>query len=111
MKCLEHVIRDSLSGSYSEEKIDKIIDLLYSDLDSFIGEKISDVRAEMETDSEYLNDDLEDEIRELNVTISELEDELFELRKYIPNNSLQDYMKLEWIKSNWDSIPFDSHKE
>jgi hypothetical protein len=48
----------------------------------------------MEADSDYLNDDLEDEIRELNITISELEDELFELRKYIPNDSLQDYMKL-----------------
>ena len=104
MRCLEHVIRDGLSGSYSEEKIEEIIDLLYSDLDSFIGEKISDVRAEMEADSNYFNDDIEDEIRELNVTISELEDELFEIRKYIPNDSLQDYLKLEWIKENWDNL-------
>ena len=105
MRGLEEIIRDGLQDSYKEEQIDKILDSLYSNLDSFIEEKLSDLRAEMEIDSDYLNDDLEDEIRELNITISELEDELFEIRKYIPNDSLQDYLKLDWIKKNWDTIP------
>jgi hypothetical protein len=105
MKCLESVIRDSLSEAYTEEKIDEIIELLYLDLDAFIGEKIEDTKSDCESEKDFIIKDLEDELGDLKMNIIELEDELSEIRKYVPYESLQDYMKLEWIRKNWDTIP------
>lgn len=105
MKCLEHIIRDGLTGSYNEEKIDEIIDLIYLDIDSFIGEKMEEVRSECDSEKDFIIQDLEDDVRDLEKTIIELEDEMADVRKYVPNDSLQDYMKLQWIKDNWNTIP------
>jgi hypothetical protein len=105
MKCLENVIRDGLSGSYNEEKIDEIIDLIYLDIDSFIGDKIEEVKSDCESEKDFIIQDLEDDVMDLEKTIIELEDEMTEIRKYVPYESLQDYMKLEWIRKNWDTIP------
>lgn len=105
MRFLENVIRDSLSETYTEEKIDEIIDLIYLDLDSFIGDKIEEVRSECDSEKDFIIQDLEDDIRDLEKVIIELEDEMVDIRKYVPNDSIQDYMKLQWIKDNWNTIP------
>lgn len=105
MRCLENVIRDSLSETYTEEKIDEIIDLIYFDLDSFIGDKMVEVRSECDSEKDFIINDLQDEIGDLEKVIISLEEEAERIRKYVPNETLNDYLKLEWIKKNWDTIP------
>jgi hypothetical protein len=49
--------------------------------------------------------DLEDEVDTLNQQIQELESELESKDKFFEPESLQDEIKIQWIKDNWDKIP------
>jgi hypothetical protein len=75
--------------SLKDEMIETITKTQYK-LDDLIDDKIEDI----ESNSCY---DLEDEIQELN-------DELKKKDKFFEPKTLQDEIKIQWVKDNWNNI-------
>ena len=75
--------------SLKEEMIETITKTQYK-LDDLIDDKIEDIESNS-------CDDLEDEIQELN-------DELKKKDKFFEPKTLQDEIKIQWVKDNWNNI-------
>jgi hypothetical protein len=111
MESIEEILRRDLSYYCEPDQIDEIVDLLLSNLESYIGDFIErELHQRCEIVSEDSSDhieDLEDSIVGLEKTIIELEEEVEECYERLPIDSLEDEMKLKWIKENWHKIdPF-----
>jgi hypothetical protein len=83
--------------SLKEEMIETITKAEYK-LDDLIDDKIEDIESNS-------CDNLEDEIEYLEYEIKELNDELKKKDKFFEPKTLQDEIKIQWVKDNWDKIP------
>jgi len=81
--------------SLKEEMIETITKAQYK-LDDLIDDKIEDIESNSCDDLEEI-EYLEDEIKELN-------DELKKKDKFFEPKTLQDEIKIQWVKDNWDNI-------
>lgn len=82
--------------SLKEKMIEKITKCEY-ELDDLIDEMIEDNQH----NSCY---DLEDKIENLEYEIEELNDELKSKDKFFEPKTLQDEIKIQWVKNNWNNI-------
>jgi hypothetical protein len=109
MEILEEILRRNLSDCYDSDCVDKIVDLLLNDLEAYIDYKVSEnvsfKEDEINDNLSYQMEDLEDEIIQLERVISDLEEEQEEIKGYMINiETLEDEMKLRWVRDNWTKI-------
>jgi hypothetical protein len=112
MEILEEILRRDLSSYMDSEKLDEVIDLIIPNIETHMNDMIEleyTSRCEIANEDSIDHiEDLKDSIVGLEKTIIELEEEVEECYDRLPIDTLEDEMKLKWIRENWHKI--DAYK-